>query len=338
MGIGYRTAMRNRRQATSKSTTTDATETPIKITRHYQDFPAPVSTSRRSNSGNIDARSLGASRPQGQRLGLSAAVKARLNANRRDRGAAAATAGTFLRNAGRGGVGARGPTGNRFNRGRRAEDLKHEDDEREEMKQALAKLQERMAPPPRQWLDHTPEDLSLEDLRVDWPNIPTGDVGMVEEVRSKLRWMSRKMQHGYDAPQELALRMHRGEMVHFESEAEREEVLKLARELAEKKAGMLTERRGEVVEPEDSTFQSLGDGDRRALSEELIKGIYPQVAPPGDNGKGKEKHSPAFLGEVVRMLGNNETYHAREQGQLVETIQRLLAPQQQKQKPQPQPQ
>lgn len=200
----------------------------------------------------------------------------------------------------------------------------------EEIAEGNAKLEAHFAPPPRKWVDHVPEDLSLEDLRVDWPTIPTGSVGMVTGIEEKLRWMARRMQHGYDTPQQLAQRLHKGkELVHFESAEEKEEVLKIARGLAERAASRTTERTGTEVQPKDNSFEPIREKDRAVLSEELIKGVYPPIeavkaAKKAEGGK----QTPAFLNEVVRMLGNNETYHAKEKEQLCFTIQKLLKPMQ----------
>ena len=192
----------------------------------------------------------------------------------------------------------------------------------EETAEVEAKVEAHLAPPPRKWVDHIPEDLSLEDLRVDWPTIPTGRVGLVTGIEEKLRWMARRMQHDYESPLHLAQKLHRGkELVHFESAEEKEEVLRIARELAERAASRVTERTGSQVTPKDNSFEPIREADRAVLSEELIKGVYPAVTV-----ESMEKKKPGFLNEVVRVLGNNETYHARETGQLCLTIQKLLKP------------
>ncbi len=328
IGIGSRTTMRDQQQKPTKFTTTDATGTRVRITREYKDFPAPRSTPThgRGGYGNLDARSLGASRPPGQRLELSPAARARIQANARSRGAAAAGAGRLLRFGGRGegrGGGAGGRGGNRARR-RSEQDVDAENDE--DLAEIEANVEAHMAPPPREWVDHTPEDLSLEDLRVDWPTIPTGKVGMATGVEEKLRWMARKMQHGYDPPQELAHRLHKGHgLVHFESADEKEEVLKIAQQLADKSASNRTERTGEEALPKVVNFASISQKERAVLRAELIQGTYPPLEAVKRSGeKEKGRKNPAFLDEVVRILGNNETYHEREKGQLYETIQKLL--------------
>ncbi len=282
MGLGSSTVMRDQQR---KFVTTDATDPPLKITRQYRDFAPPSGPPR-----NFDARSLGTSRPKGPRLELSPAVRARIEANRRSRGAAAAGAGRMLRatgGRGRGGGGRGGRGGGRGDRiRRRRENMNVEDGgDGEDMAEADAKIEAHLGPPPREWVDHVPEELSLDDLRVDWPSIPTGKTGMVTGVEEKLRWAARRIQHGYETPQELAERLRRGqELVHFESEQEKVQVLELARGLAEKAADRITEQTGEMAKPKDSSFQGIREKDRAVLAREFIRGEYP----PLDGGGGRD--------------------------------------------------
>jgi hypothetical protein len=316
MGIGSSTTMRDQQQGTTKFTTSDTTDTPLKITRQYKDYG---STSFTGGNRNFDARSLGAPGPPGQRLELSPAIRARIEANRRSRGAAAAGAGRMLRAGGRGGL-SRAPGRGDGRMRRRRENMDRDDNDGEDLAEIDAKVEAHMAPPPREWVDHTPEDLSLEDLRVDWPTVPTGEVGMVTGVEEKLRWMARRMQHGYDTPQELAQRLRHGKLVHFESEEEKNEVLKVAGALT---AERVKQREDKDITPTDARFVSVRKEDRARLSDDLIKGSYPPIEGVKGGRQGKQTH--AFLDEVVRILGNNETYNARDRGQLYYTIQKLLS-------------
>ncbi len=330
-------------------------ETPLKITRFYQDFAPPSSSPGSSrgggSSGNFDARSLGTSRPQGPRLELAPAVRARIEANRRSRGAAAAGAGAMLRatgGRGRGGGGRGGRGGERGDRSRRRRE--DADFDREEdsaaSREADAKIEAHLGPPPREWVDHVPEELSLADLRVDWPSIPTGKIGMVTGVEEQLRWAARRMPHGYESPHELAERLHRGqELVHFESEQEKEQTLAIARGLAQRAADRITERKGLDTAPTDSSFVSIRHSDRVALARDFVRGDYPPIESKGEvetrkpKGEGEQparRKPPAFLADVVRMLANNETYHAREKDQLLSTIHGLLSTPQRRVRVQPQ--
>lgn len=334
MGIGSSTTMRDQQQqrqtpprpSPTTTTTTTTTDSPLRITREYRDFGAPTFTPRGgSMNRTFDARSPTAgatsNRPPGQRLELPPAVRARIEANRLARGASAAGAGRTLRSGSGGRGGGRGgfrPAGGPRQRRPEANDL--EDGEHEDPAEIKAKVDAHMAPPPREWLDHVPEELSLEDLRLDWPSVPTGPVGMVTGVEEKLRWMARRMQHGYDSPHELAYRLHKGGLVQFESEEEKVEVLKLAQALEEKKASELSERTGEEVETKPAGFSTVNKKteDTDVLSNMYIKGIYPTVADD------EYTRNYPFLKEVVRVLGNNETYGGREGDMAVKTIQKFL--------------
>jgi hypothetical protein len=324
MGIGARQTMRDQNRQPANLPTSDANDTPLRITRTYMDFPAPTSSSspRRGITANpFNTASPGAPRPQGQRLVMSPEMRERIKARASQRGAAAAQAGNLLRaTGGRGrGPGDRRTGGNRGDRRLRGRNDTAENEEGmggdpDKLAQVVF---ERRGLPPRKWVDHTPEDLSIEDLRVDWPSIPTGQVGMVESVQEKLRWMARRMQHSYNTPQELAVRMQKGKMVYFESATEKEEVLKLVKEAEEKRADLLTEEEGFVKKPKRFGFQPVEEKDRNVLTKSLIQGVYPPINEP-------KQHSHQFLADVTRMLGNNETYADSEKRHLMGTILKLL--------------
>lgn len=331
--------------------TPDTNTTGPTIRRTYVDFPAPSSPrqspsprqrSDSSGSGSssrppLDSRTANAARPRGQRLVMSAEMRAKIQARAAQRGATAAMAGNILRATGGQGRGpdgrARGGEDPRFRRGRRTreDDEQEDDDGGSSDPEAQAKLAyEMQSLPPRQWLDYTPENLSVEDLRLDWPTIPTGPVGMVEGVTARLRWLSRRMQHGYDTPQELARRMQRGQMVHFENEQEKQDTLRLVKASAVKAAERRTEKKGRLHLPSRYGFQSLQPRDRARLADDLIRGVYPAVE-AGATATGAVEGSgpgpggpPPFLRDVVRTLANNGSYAVRDKKMLLGTIHRLL--------------
>lgn len=192
------------------------------------------------------------------------------------------------------------------------------DPDAENMDEIIAKVEAHTAPPPRQWIDHTPEDLTLDDLRVDWPSIPTDKIGMIESISSKLRWAAGKMQHDYDTPADLAHRLRRGDLVHFESEAEKAEVLAIVRK--------------------DSPFWPVGTSERQILADKLIRGIYidskatKQIHHARSSDSTKSPSTTAtstaatnLISSVVQNLDNNGTYQARETDQLVRTIQKVIS-------------
>lgn len=313
----------------------DQTDSPIRITREYGP-PLPRRSLPSGNMGSktnnnvINARTLGAAHPQGQRLELSPEVKARIAAARRKRGLAASQSVGMLRR-----TSGMGPTTqqreqaagsrSRRRRGNRGF-LENDDADRLDEASGPAVSFSPWEEPPRQTHDHVPENLKLEDLHIDWPTVPSGKIGMVETVSSKLRWMARRMQHGYDTPHELAQRMHRGEMVQFQSDKEKQEVLKLAKELAEKRADRLLERKGEQVSIRDPSFKAVAEGDRDFLANEFVKGIYsPTAESPANKKENTKKQSGSnqqhsLLSHVDSILANNHTYRRRDREQLLSTI------------------
>ncbi len=111
--------------------------------------------------------------------------------------------------------------------------------------------------------------------------------------------------------------MQKGKMVHFESANEKEQVLKLLKEGAEKRAELQTEKEGFEKKAKRFGFEAVKEKDRNVLSKQFIQGVYPPI-------QGPKPHSYQFLGEVTRMLANNETYAESEKRQLIGTIQKLL--------------
>ncbi|ERF71026.1 hypothetical protein EPUS_03306 [Endocarpon pusillum Z07020] len=321
MGLGSSSVVHNQQQNLPKFITADAVDTPVRITRQYRDF-APPSSSGPSPAATA-AWTPAPSAPLNRRVLGSNSVPPCA------RGGGAGGAGRMLR-----ATGGRGRGGRDRTRRRRDNNADMEEGgDSEHLKDAAAKIEAHLGPPPREWVDHVPEELSLEDLRVDWPSIPTGRTGMIMGVEEKLRWAARRIPHDYETPEDLAERLHRGqELVHFESAQEKEQVLQIARGLAERTADRITERTGKEVTPKESSFEGIREKDRVVLAREFVRGEYPPLEAgwkdmQTQTQKGKEggRKRPAFLGDVMRILGNNETYHAKEQEQLMSTIQGLLA-------------
>lgn len=258
-------------------------------------------------------------RPVGPRLTLSPELKARLEAQRKARGAAAASAPGVMKAVGRR-VGPDGQLGSgqrdRRRRPRKREAAESADAEGPQLSddQLNQMAYDAFKPPDRVTKEHEPVDLTIEDLRADWPVVPSGGEALVEGVMGKMRWMARRLNHGYNTPQELAERLHEGEFMGFESQEEKEQILEAFRERTVQKADRLTDRKGEVVEPEDASFQAMAESERKQFAAQFVKGEYPV----------KRKHAFPFMTEVDRMLNNNETYNPKQKAQLMDTIEALL--------------
>jgi hypothetical protein len=168
--------------------------------------------------------------------------------------------------------------------------------------------------PELQSVPYEPKATTMEELRLDWPATAMDATGLVEGAQQKLEHLAKRIPHGYLTPQELAERFHKGEMVHFESEAERAEVLNIAAELTKSRADMLTERKGEPIAPEDTGFTDVNAEEKRRLGAKMVKGEYPALP----------THKLPFLNHIAKNLRNNGTYHEMETSKFMEKIESLL--------------
>ncbi len=163
---------------------------------------------------------------------------------------------------------------------------------------------------------YEPKATTMEELRLDWPATAINGTSLVESVQQRAESLAKRIPHGFLTPQEIAERFQKGEMVHFESEAEKEEVLKIASELSKARADMLTDRKGETVAPEDMSFAEIGAEEKKQLATTIIKGEYPEL----------QKQSFPFLNGVMQQLRNNGTYHNEKTSQFMAKVQSLLPP------------
>ena len=173
-------------------------------------------------------------------------------------------------------------------------------------------------------LPYDPKQLQLKDLAADWPNTPVSTIGVTESVIQKIEWLSKRIPHGYVTPQDLAQRYLKGDFVRFESEEEKQEVVKIAfeekakREKAGEEGTIHKAVPGRFRLRKDPVFMSLADSekvdDKNFLLNSNVKGEYGKVA----------KHSYGFLDETARLLNNNETYGPVQAQKLLDRIQSLI--------------
>ena len=154
----------------------------------------------------------------------------------------------------------------------------------------------------------------MEELRLDWPATAIDGTGLAESAQQKLEYLAKRLPHGYLNPQEIAERFHKGQMVHFESEQERREVLAIAAELAKSRADMLAKRKGEPIPPEDMGFANVSAEEKRQLGAKMVKGDYPAL----------QTQKLPFLNHVTTLLRNNGTYHDVETSKFMDKVQSLL--------------
>ncbi|KIX01462.1 uncharacterized protein Z518_09188 [Rhinocladiella mackenziei CBS 650.93] len=171
---------------------------------------------------------------------------------------------------------------------------------------------------PTEELPHVPgQDMSLEALRADWPNTPLSGTGLTESVQQRIEWLAQRIPHGYQTPAQLAERYYKGYFTRFESEAEKQEVLKLATEMARKKADEATEHKYTEVTPRDMSFEDVvsRSAERQRLADTFVRGKYPEV----------QKQKMPFLDQIVRNLNNNDTYNGRQTEKFMEMVQKVMA-------------
>ena len=165
---------------------------------------------------------------------------------------------------------------------------------------------------------YNPEEYNVDKLRQTWPSLPIGETAGLGSVVEKLAGMGGRFANDYIPKEELAKRAYEGQRVLFSSEEEKTEVMELVKKMAVEKAEKLTERKGEVVEPEDVSFQPLSEEERKDLVGKLAVGEYPQL----QQSESKDAH-PA-VGDVLRNLRNNETYQSAESQQFMAKLETLL--------------
>src|SRR5277367_736559 len=284
--------------------TTGGVDQPLRISRE----PVPESRFQSYQSkrqpGVVDARRAAAA-PNGQRLLLRRSFQPR-SASQSAPGQSSSFRGRSPLNASRGG------RSDQPRRRRRESDFKKDDSDEDPLT-----WEERMyGPQPEpQSVPYEPKATTMEELRLDWPATAMDATGLAGGAQQKLEHLAKRIPHGYLTPQELAERFHKGEMVHFESEAERAEVLNIAAELAKSRADMLTERKGETIAPEDMGFTDVSAEEKRRLGARMVQGEYPAL----------HTHKLPFLNHIAKNLRNNGTYHEMETSKFMEKIESLLS-------------
>lgn len=166
---------------------------------------------------------------------------------------------------------------------------------------------------PTEAIEYVPgENMSMEEFRKDWPNIPLSSTGLTESVQQRIEQLAHRLPHGYQTPMQLVERYRKGKFTRFESEEEKETVLKLAMEVSQQKADEIVEKKGTEVSAKDMTFNDLSTrpDERNALADAYVKGAYPPL----------EKQKMHFLDHIARNLRNNYTYNALQSDEFMNAI------------------
>lgn len=172
-------------------------------------------------------------------------------------------------------------------------------------------------PQNREPVPYTPEPVTVDSLRQDWPAFPSSPLALSEGVEEKLRWLSRRIAHSHPTTMELARRLFKGELVHFQSAEEQKEVEKLAGDMAAERAQTLNGRANatETHEPVAVAFQPLAKSDGEQLAKRMVRGEYVEPLVKGNevmekvavnlrnNGTYGEGDTEKFFGKLREVIG-----------------------------------
>lgn len=166
---------------------------------------------------------------------------------------------------------------------------------------------------------YTPQVHDFSTLRETWPSLPTDAAAQSTGVLGKLSLMSGRYPNGYIPPHELGKRLYRGESIHFFSEEEKAQAIEEAKNLAQKHADKLSQKKGDLVDPEEIHFNLINAEDQKTLVKTLVQGIYPKSEP-------QHADKPAVLCNIKTNLRNNETYRTPgKDSQFLTKVESLLA-------------
>lgn len=164
---------------------------------------------------------------------------------------------------------------------------------------------------------YDPQEIDFSSLRETWPSIPTDSNAQSAAVFEKMSRLSGRFPNGYTPPHELGRRLWKGQSVLFTNEAEKAEAMEEAKRLAQVRADLLSQKKGEPVEPSDVTFNPIDAKDTKGLMEMFVSGKYPSVD--------AEKGQSPVMSDVMRNLRNNQTWQTTGKSpQFVAKLQSLL--------------
>lgn len=190
------------------------------------------------------------------------------------------------------------------------------DDVREaEIEAVYRDLAEKSKPVPSVY---TPRAFDSSAMRETWPSLPTDSSAKTAGVLEKLSAVSGRFPNGYIPPHELGKRLYEEQNVRFFNEEEKVQAIGEAKKLAQKHADKMSQRKGNLVEPEGINFKPIEVGNQKTLVQSLVQGIYPKP--------GQQDDKPRVLGDIMTNLRNNETYQtAGKSSQFLNKVESLLA-------------
>lgn len=148
---------------------------------------------------------------------------------------------------------------------------------------------------------YTPQPPDMSSLTETWPSFPTGIKGHAAGIMEKLSLLSDRSPNGYVPPYELGRRLFKGQYVRFLDETEKSEAVAEAQKLSQQRADEYSQRKGDLVEPDNVSFHPVSGQTQKALIKTFVFGDYLKEQPAPSN-------ETPVLREISRHLKNNETY------------------------------
>lgn len=126
--------------------------------------------------------------------------------------------------------------------------------------------------------------------------------------------------------QHLASKLMQGQLIRFESKAEKVAVQEAAKKLAEKRARQYARRKGlssDEVQPQpiNYEFAPIPEAVQKKLIDSMVAGKYDA---DGLLQQGKEKHKQPVLNEIAKMTMKNGTYLGAESDRFLWKVRSLL--------------
>jgi len=177
-------------------------------------------------------------------------------------------------------------------------------------------------PNPTEPLPYNPTNITLDHLRADWPNTAMTTSGMTESVIQKIEWLARRLPHGYQYPEQIAEHYLKGNLTRFESEEEKQQVLKIAADMSAQTK--LESDEGTLHKHETPRFQIVEDPAFTSMADKSSdKGYLVQTGVKGDYGEVEKQRYP-FMQNAARMLNNNGSYGPVQMQRVLDRVQSLI--------------
>ncbi|KAE8376182.1 hypothetical protein BDV26DRAFT_305718 [Aspergillus bertholletiae] len=208
------------------------------------------------------------------------------------------------------------PKSRKGGRPQRSKNTDMEESDGSQIESVYRELAEKSKPTPSRYKPQAP---NFSNLKETWPSLPVGTTANIAEVVEKLSFLSDRFPNGYIPPYELGMRLFRGQFVQFLNEEEKAQAIAAATKLSQQRADNYSQRKGDLVEPEDIGVIPMSTEDRRYLVQFFIQGAYPKLST-------KEASQSPVLSEVMKNLRNNDSYQAAsKRSQFVAKVESLLS-------------